>query len=306
MHKYRSGMALPMVLWTIALLGGIVILLAGVVEGWISEETRNGKIFQARQQALSGIAVAMVPSVKPGDPILQKSILDGTEGYKVVIKDESGLINPNVWLSATPDHRDLFKRLFGAWGLDINQCDAAADGLYDWQSPSPFRSLHGAKQPEYEAAGQLGLPPGAPFLSPEEMSLVIGFGPVIEAKSDWKTYFTTYYTGKINVLRAPKAILTDLLGLTPAQADAWITLRNGKDGIEGTDDDLQPGTIQDAATLMGANKAQRALLEDTCAITGNTRRIESTGYCNGINHRITVVLGGSSTAGSSLLGWWEQ
>ena len=138
------------------------------------------------------------------------------------------------------------------------------------------------------------------------MSLVIGFGPVIEAKSDWKTYFTTYYTGKINVLRAPKAILTDLLGLTPAQADAWITLRNGKDGIEGTDDDLQPGTIQDAATLMGANKAQRALLEDTCAITGNTRRIESTGYCNGINHRITVVLGGSSTAGSSLLGWWEQ
>jgi len=306
MHKYRSGMALPMVLWTIALLGGIVILLAGVVEGWISEETRNGKIFQARQQALSGIAVAMVPSVKPGDPILQKSILDGTEGYKVVIKDESGLINPNVWLSATPDHRDLFKRLFGAWGLDINQCDAAADGLYDWQSPSPFRSLHGAKQPEYEAAGQLGLPPGAPFLSPEEMSLVIGFGPVIQAKSDWKNYFTTYYTGKINVLRAPKAILTDLLGLTPAQADAWITLRNGKDGIEGTDDDLQPGTIQDAATLMGANAAQRALLEDTCAITGNTRRIESTGYCNGINHRITVVLGGSSTAGSSLLGWWEQ
>ncbi len=294
-------MALPMVLWTIALLAGIVVLLVGVLDGWISEETRSGKIFQARQQALSGIAVGQV--AQPGDPILQHSTEGGAEGYSVVIKDESGLINPNAWLGMTPDRRDLFQKLFTAWGLDMNQCAAAADGLYDWQSPNPFRSLHGAKQPEYEVAGKSGLPPGEPFVSAEEMSLVIGFGPVKQAKPTWRSYFSTLNNlPKINILHAPKGILTDLLGLTPAQADAWITQRNGKDGIEGTDDDLKPSNIEQVEKIyLAANSAQKAIISDTCDITGSIRRIESTGYCNGVKHLITVVVGSNS-----LLGWSEQ
>ncbi len=301
MKEKESGMALPMVLWTIALLAGIVVLLVGVLDGWISEETRAGKIFQARQQALSGIAVGQ--AVQPGDPILQHSTEGGAEGYSVVIKDESGLINPNTWLRMTPDRRDLFQKLFTAWGLDMNQCAAAADGLYDWQSPNPFRSPHGAKQPEYEAAGKSGLPPGAPFVSPEEMSLAIGFGPVMQAKPTWKSYFSTLNNlPKINILHAPKDILTDLLGLTPAQADAWITQRNGKDGIEGTEDDLKPSNIEQVERIyLAANNAQKAIISDTCDITGSIRRIESTGYCNGVKHRITIV-----TSEGTLLGWSEQ
>ena len=304
-----SGMALPMVLWAIALLAGIVILLAGIIEGWLSEETLAGKAFRARQQALSGIAVAMNPSVKPGDPVLEQK--SGEEGYKVVIHDESGLINPNPWLAA--DRRDLFKRLFTAWGLDINQTDAAADGLYDWQSASPFRSLHGAKQPEYDAVGRSGLPPGAPFLSREEMELVIGFDPVRKAKPDWQSLFTTYYTGKINILHAPKTLLTDLLGLTPLQADAWIALRNGKDGIEGTDDDFSgkpPADAKSASAVMGAKGIQQALILDLCDTSGSMRRIESSGFCNGVRHSITVIVTGNSTQNSqaepSMLGWSEQ
>jgi len=305
MKEKESGMALPMVLWTIALLAGIVVLLVGVLDGWISEETRSGKIFQARQQALSGIAVAMVPTIKPGDPILQHSTEGGAEGYSVVIKDESGLINPNAWLGVTPDRRDLFQKLFTAWGLDMNQCAAAADGLYDWQSPNPFRSLHGAKQPEYEAAGKSGLPPGAPFVSPEEMSLVLGFEPVKHAKADWITYFTTYSgTNGINILYAPKGILTDLVGMTPAQADAFITLRNGKDGIEGTDDDyngMQPQSPKDALAYIGFKAPETLLSVFITSKCGSIRRIESTGYCNGVKHLIKVV-----TDGKILLGWSEQ
>ncbi len=306
----RSGMALPMVLWTIALLTSISLLLAGVIHGWILEETRSGKLFRARQQSLSGIAIAMNPAVTPGDPLLQSKSEDGEEGYSVAIKDESGLINPNYFLSQVPDRRDQLKRLFATWRLDINQSDAAADGLYDWQSPSPFRSLHGAKQPEYEAAGFSGMPPGAPFVSPEEMEMVIGFAPVIKAKPDYRSFFTTYYNGPINVLRAPKGILTDLLGLTPAQADAWMILRAGKDGIEGTEDDIKPSDISAAAALMGVNGPQRAFILAACGVTGNVRRIESTGFSYGVKRRITVIFGGGSTespqAGGTMLGWLEQ
>ena len=141
-----SGMALPMVLWTIALLTGVVILLTGIIEGWISEETRAGKLLRARQQALSGVAVAMNSMISPGDPLLRYQSKDGGEGYDVVIKDESGLINPNHYLAKKPDLRTVLAQLFTAWKLDKNSADSAVDGLYDWQSQSPLKSLHGAKQ----------------------------------------------------------------------------------------------------------------------------------------------------------------
>jgi hypothetical protein len=301
-------MALPMVLWTIALLAAVTLLLAGIIEGWISEETREGKQFRARQQALSGLAVAMNPSVTQGDPLLSHQ--EGDEGYKVVIKDESGLINPNFLLGATPDRRDLLGKLFTAWGIDTISSETAADGLYDWQSSSPFRSLHGAKKSEYNAAGRAGFPPGAPFTSPEEMALVLGFDPVMQAKPDWRSYFTTYYNGKINILHAPKTILTDLLGLSEDQASQWISLRNGKDGLEGTSDDLTVDTIDHAADLIGCNAVQRTVILAACDVTGSVRRIESTGTCNDVKRTISVILSGSPTDNAqphpNLLGWSEQ
>jgi len=309
--RRNSGMALPMVLWSIALLTGVVLLLAGIIEGWVNEETRSGKLFRARTQALSGIALAMNPGVPPGDPLLHDRSKDGGEGYDVVITDESGLINPNTFLN--PDHRDLLERLFTAWGLDKNSCDTVADGLYDWQSPSPFRSLHGAKKEDYEALGMSGLPPGAPFVSPEEMALVIGFDTVMRAKANWKSYFTTYSSNGINILYAPKGILTEFLGLTSAQADSWIALRDGKDGIAGTDDDFNGRTpdLKTALQLLGLpDPPQNITSVLTTAPWGSLRHIESTGYCNGVKYRITVIAPGVSTqnpqGGGSVLGWFEQ
>lgn len=306
----RAGMALPMVLWTIALLGGVAILLAGIISGWTDEETRAGKLLRAREQALSGIAVAMNPAVPPGDPLLRAANADGSEGYSATISDDSGLINPNVFLGASPDRRDLLKGLFAVWGLKPEQADRAADGLFDWQNPAPFRSLHGAKAQDYEAAGRAGLPPGAPFTSPEEMTLVLGFDPVTEAKPDWLKYFTTSWQGKVNLLHAPRNVLVDFVGLTPSQADAWITLRNGKDGIEGTPDDLKVKDLNEAAALIGGPGGQTTLLQQTCGVSGSVRRIESTGFCNGVKRQITVIVatGGQENPQNqgSVLAWSER
>jgi hypothetical protein len=302
------AMALPMVLWSIALLTAVTLLLAGVVNGWIEEESRAGKGFQARQQALSGLAVAMNPRIYPGDPLLNQG--SGEEGWSVKIFDESGLINPNYFLGGHPDRRDLLRQLFNVWKLSPDLAEAAADGLYDWQTPSPFRSLRGAKKQEYEAAGYAGLPPGAPFVSPEEMELVIGFAPVMQAKPEWKSYFTTYYPGAVNLLHAPRRILTDLLGLTPSQADAWIALRNGKDGIEGTEDDVNPGSMEKALALLGAGGSQRRLISDSCTLGGSVKRIESTGRWHGVTRRIVVVCaegsGNNPPSPGAMLGWSEE
>ena len=302
-------MALPMVLWTIALLGGITILLAGIISGWTEEETRAGKLLRAREQALSGLAVAMNPAVSPGDPLLRGSNTDGSEGFSVVLSDDSGLINPNVFLK-DPDRRDLLKRLFIIWGLRPEQADTVADGLYDWQNPSPFRSLHGSKAKDYEAVGRAGLPPGAPFTSPEEMTLALGFDPVTEAKPSWQHFFTTSWQGKVNLLHAPKEVLVDFVGLTFNQADAWITLRNGKDGIEGSPDDLKVKDLSQAAALIGTGGGQKTVLEATSDVTGSVRKIESTGFCNGVKRIITVVVASGSQenpqSSASVLGWSER
>lgn len=301
-------MALPMVLWAIALLATVTLLLAGVITSWVNEETHAGKSFRARQLALSGLAVAMAPNVFPGDPLLRHG--DQEEGWSVEIGDESGLINPNFLLGSTPDRRDILRQLFASWKLPPDAAETATDGLFDWQSPSPFRSLRGAKKPEYVAAGYSGLPPGAPFDSPEEMELVIGFDPVMKAKPEWRDYFTTYYSGPVNLLHAPKRVLTDFLDLTPSQADAWIALRNGKDGIEGTEDDVNPGSLDAAIQLIGASGTQKILIEAAATVGGSVRRIESTGRCHGITRKIIVVTGGANgdpaQASSSLVGWHEE
>jgi hypothetical protein len=301
----QEAMALPMVLWCIALLTGVTLLLVGIIQGWTEEEARAGRLFRARQQALSGVALAMNPGIHPGDPILSRDNSSTGEGYHVEIKDVSGLINPNTWLS--PDHRALFARPLALWGLDKLTCETIADRLFDWQSPLPFKSLKGAKADEYEANGFPGLPPGRPFSSPEEMNQVLGFDAVSELKKDWQSYFTTYATNGINILYAPKHILTDLLGLTSAQADDWITRRSGKDGIEGTPDDFNgappPNTNSAAALWPGVFPTFLPPQCITAAPFGSCLQVESTGFCNGVKHKIIAVVGQS---GGTLIGWSEE
>lgn len=299
----ERAMALPMVLWAIALLTAVTLLLAGVISGWIEEETHAGKAFLARQQALSGVAVAMNPGIHPGDPLLKQGT--GEEGWSAVIGDESGLINPNYFLGQTPDRRSSLQQLFANWKISPQEAETASDGLFDWQSPSPFKSLRGAKKQEYESAGYSGLPPGSPFVSTEEMELVIGFAPVMEAKPDWRSYFSTYNPGPVNLMHAPKRVLTDFLGFTLAQADAWIALRNGKDGIEGTDDDLPPPPTV-AATLQYVGVPQKGVIEKEATTQGSLHRIESTGRWHGVTHRIIVVADPSAQGASSMLGWSEE
>ena len=75
-------------------------------------------------------------------------------------------------------------------------------------------------------------------------------------------------------------------------------------------DDLKPTALTTAMTLMGANGAQRMMIPKVSPLAGTMRRIESTGICNGVKHKITVIAPAGSTenpqATSSVLGWSEQ
>lgn len=306
--KNKNAFALPMVLWTIAFLTALILLVAGTVNNWLQEESHAQRSFRARQMALSGLAIAMNNMVAPDDPILTKGDPKSKDGesYTVQISSESALINPNIWLKQSD--RLIFQKIFGSWQIPEETQEAAIDGLYDWQSPSPLRSAHGAKAGEYEAQGLEGYPPNAPFVDTREMAMVIGFAPIMKAKPSWRDYFSTYNPGQVNIIACDKNILTDLLGLTGDQADAWIKLRTPTNnsstrGLTGNNT-LQLTNITDAGKLIGVSADQNNILQRYFSISGNIRRLDSIGNCFGVTHHIIVIMADGNR--NNMLSWQEQ
>ncbi len=301
----QSAFALPIVLWTIALLTILVMMALGAVNRWLDEATNAEKSFRARQLALSGLAIAMNQTVPPNDPILTKGNPNSNQGesYTVEITNDAGLINPNIFLRGA-DHVFFFQALFNAWKVAEADQENAIDGLYDWQSRTDLRSAHGAKRGEYEAIGLEGYPPNAPFLDAREMAMVIGFAPIMKAKPNWKKYFSTYNPGKISLRAAPPEILEDVLGMTSEQAEAWIKLSAGPDGIIGTEDDLPLNSLDEAAKLMGLDAQQQSKLNRWFTLSGHVRRIDSMGNCNGTIHHIIVIM--RDVMSNTILSWQED
>lgn len=298
--KHRA-IALPLVLWSIAFLGGMVVLLAGVVGDWLESESRAERRFVARQMALSGIALGLNPALKPGDPLLRSGSPDG-EGYEVRLANEAAKINPNFWIEQA--NRLVFLRLFEGWGVELEASEAAIDGLTDWIDGDDFLSLKGAERGEYERAGRPGYPANRPLRHIREMEAVMNLSPVLAEKRDWQDYFTIWYTGKISIQHAKEPMLAELAYLTPVQIQSLLEVRAGLDGIEGTDDDEKIASVEAAADFLGADSRQRAALLDFFDTSGDIRRIESTGYCFGVRHKIVVVAPVGSPG--QIMSWEER
>lgn len=297
----RRAIALPLVLWSIAFMGGLVVMLAGTVGDWIESESRAERRFIARQMALSGVALGLNPALKAGDPLLQRGSPDG-EGYEVRIANEAAKINPNFWIQQ--GNRPIFLRLFAGWGVETDAAEAAIDGLVDWIDGDDFLSLKGAERGEYERAGRPGFPANRPLRHIREMEAVMNLSPILAAKEDWRNYFTIWYGGRISIQHAQPPVLAELAELTPMQIDSLLKLRAGLDGIEGTDDDEKFTSIESVVSFLAAGGRQREALLSFFDTSGDIRRIESTGFCNGVRHRIVVVA--PAGAPGQIMSWEEQ
>ncbi len=299
--KKNRAMALALVLWSIAFMGGILVLLAGVVGDWLENESLAERHFIARQMALSGIAVGLNPAIKPGNPLLKTGTPD-TEGYEVRIDNEAARINPNFWIEQA--NRPIFLKLFESWGIDRDLGEAAIDGLVDWVDGDDFLSRKGAERGEYERAGRPGYPANRPLRHIREMEAVMNLAPLLSQKENWQDYFTVWYSGKISIQYAQEPILRELAELTPSQIEALIKMRAGRDGIEGTDDDQKLGSSEAVAGFLGAGGRQRDALINFFDASGDIRRIESSGYCHGTKHKIIVV--GSGGSPNQIMSWEER
>ena len=296
-----QAIALPLVLWCIAFLAGLVVLTGGLVRGWIESESLAERKFVARQMALSGIALGMNPAIESGNPLLRHGNKE-TEGHEVKITNEAARINPNFWIQS--GNRPIFNRLFAKWGADLSQAEAAIDGLQDWIDGDDFVSLKGAERGEYERAGRPGYPANRPLKHIREMESIMNLAPLLASKQGWQDSFTIWYNGKISIQHATPPILTALADLTPIQCQSLIEVRAGPDGLENTADDEKLESIEAVADFLGAGGRQRAALLEFFDTSGDMRRIESTGWCGGVSHKIVVIA--PTGAAGQIMSWEEQ
>lgn len=295
----QKGIALPMVLWAIAFLAGLVILLGVRIKERTDENSQAERAFRARQLALRGLAFGMHPQVQEGDPLL-KSGDPEAEAYEVVISDDSGRINPNYWVGL--NDTTIFQNLFATWEVERRISDAAIDSLRDWIDEDDLKSLAGAEYGDYQEAGMDGLPPNQPLGDIREMSSVLNLREVLAEQENWRDLFTLHHSGRVNINHAEDRLLTELAGLQPRQIEAMREFQAGKDGEKNTEDDLDFEEMETVLAVAAADGRQADLLEKYFSTEGEARRIESTGTCYGVTRKITVVTAGSG----NILAWEEQ
>lgn len=289
----ETGASLVAVLWLIGVLGLSILAVAKFVALDTQWATAVIKSAEARNFAESGIAVASHPRVMEGDPLLTSMDQETDSGYKVQITWEEGLIPINQVL--LQGNKDVLQRLFVAWGQNPDAAASLVDAMADWVDKDDLISLNGAEADAYSRSGIDGFPFNKPFESLGEMEWVMGMDQLSSRKSDWRSYFTLWSNGQIDLNAANPEIVYAVSGIGDAtRAVEFVEHRNGDDFITGTADDRKFPSVAAALAFLGASMEPNNKL---LTVRSTTKRIYSTGFYRG------EEVGISETRRSNLLLW---
>lgn len=279
------GAALLLTLWCVAVVSLSVVLVARVVDADVTDESLRAKRFEARQAALTGISFGLNPAIARGSALLRQEFSDGS-GLDVRVISESGRLNINRLLQS--GNPRLLNNLFRRWGVSEIDAAVAVDSLADWVDADDAHRLNGAERDNVDATVH-SPPRNREFLTVEEMARVRGMDAVARCRPDWRTFFSVFSGDRLDLQDAPADLLEVVGGLTGAQARALVSYRAGRDGIEGTADDVLLADLAQAAAAAGLSEAQAETLGTSFQIDASPTRIESTGWQSGAKYHIAVV-----------------
>ncbi|MEZ0389437.1 MAG: general secretion pathway protein GspK [Verrucomicrobium sp.] len=289
------------VLWVLALLSFLVVTTMMITMQDVENVVARKLVFRARQLAEMGVAVGSHPMVKPQDPLLHRKVND-TEWYHVIVSTEEARLNLNSLL--TEERRPTLERVFTRGGLRPADASALADGLMDWADSDDLRRLQGAERQDYERAGFADRPLNRPFRTLDEVLLVKGMNSLAEVIPDWQKLFTLWGDGRVDINEAPAEVIAIVADVPMSVAETLVAVRDGRDGIHQTEDDLPFESIEDALTLLGLGGDQRTAATAWFSLKGSTLRIESVGHAADYARGIAVVMRKDPTR-PSILEWRE-
>jgi hypothetical protein len=239
-------------LWALFLLSALVISWALDINSRIAVSSEGTRMLKAEAAACSGAEVALHPRVNPGSPNLNGQ-LDNATTYQARMTGEGGRININ-WV-AREENVEILRRYLQNKGIDLNERDLMVDSLLDWVEPST--GLHRLNAPPESDDYH---PPHAPLARIEELKKVAGWAD-FTATPGWDDDFTVNSTGRIDLAWASRDVLLAFPGMTNEMVDRFLQMRQGPDGIDGTEDDTVFNGLPDAMAAFGLNPQQAKALE---------------------------------------------
>ena len=255
-------------------------------------------MLKAEAGACSGAEVALHPRVNPGSANLNGQLGNGAS-YNARLTGEGGRLNL-FWLLAPPENPnklEVLRRYLENKGIDLNERDLMIDSLLDWVEPNT--GLHRLNAPPESDTYH---PAHAMLTGVDELKQVAGWAEFTSTPG-WDDDFTVNrYTNAIDMQWVSRDALLALPGLTPEIVDRFLQLRDGRDGITGTADDMQFKSVVDFQRTLGPGVAHvlQQLHDDLGLITfGNVNvyRVVSVGKTGNATRTVQIVFQKSNTGG---------
>jgi hypothetical protein len=306
--KPDQGAALLLALWALFLLSAMVIAWALNINSRLMSSSNANRVVEAEAMASSGADIALNPTIKPDSKNLHMKFAGG-EKFDVQITGECGRLSLNFLTQGEdPTKLAILRQYLSLKGIELNDLDAMMDALLDWVSPN--RGLHHLNAPPESDDYR---PPHAPLSSVDELKKIFGWGE-FTSKPGWDKDFTAVANcAAIDLAWASRDVLRALPGMGEDSVDRFLQLRQGADGIDGTEDDFQftatngtsvPPEVQAA---LGLNPQQFQQIQPLVQFKGPVVRIVSIGKSGDVTRSVemvvlkpTVLTGGAAGLGATI------
>jgi hypothetical protein len=296
--KSDAGAALLLALWALFLLSAMVIAWAININSRLTVSGYANRIVEAEAMASSGADIALNPTIKRDSPNLHMKF-GGGEKFDVKMTGECGRLNLN-FLTQGEDQRKLqiLQQYLTNYGIEPNDVQVMMDSLLDWVSPN--RGLHHLSAPEESDDYR---PAHAPLTSMDELKKVFGWAE-FTSKPGWDQDFTAVGNcGQIDLASASRDVLRALLPDRDDFVDRFLQLRQGPDGIDGTADDTQFISVDDALTRgLGLNPNQKPQIQNLVVLNAPVLRIVSIGKSGDVTRSVEMVVLKQTLSGGAAAG----
>ena len=247
--------------------------------------------------------VALRPKDAPNSPNLHGR-LGNQEGYDVQMRGECGRLDVKfLTLGEDPAKLEILRRYLTLKGVELNDLDTMMDSLLDWVSPG--QGIHHLNAcPETDDYR----PPHAPLTSVDDLKKICGWAE-FTSKPGWDKDFTVcdQCNQGIDVAWASRDVLR-ALGIGDDYVDRFLQLRAGPDGVDGTADDTQFISVQDALSRgLGLNSQQISQLQNLIGFSFPVFRVVSIGKSGDVTRTVQMIVsGGGGLRGHPLVISWKE
>lgn len=298
-----SGSALLLTLWCVGILSLSIFVVVRLVEYDLDDERFESMRVEAREMALTGIALGLHPDIERGAPLLRQTF---GENRTLVVSVESENARLNINQALEQPSSPILKAILTRWELPDRDIGSIVDSLYDWVDQDDLRSLNGAEVEDLQDQSRYSIPQNRPFIGVSEMERVRGMDQVAAQVPQWRKYFSVFSGDKFDIHDVSLDWLVAAGQLPEPVAVQWIEARTGPDKLAGTEDDLRLSSIAELRALLGIGETQLAALQELFDVNADPLRITSLATIGDVSYAISVVTTKSEAGEPPQFMSWEE